>query len=93
MIKIIHATHVDAMVVELRFSDGSVGTYDFASLLAHDTVLTRALAEPDYFRSFFLELGALAWSNGLELSGGALHEELLRSRNLRWPPSRSAHGE
>jgi hypothetical protein len=91
MIKITQARHVAGTGVELRFSDGSLGVYDFTPIIAHDTVLTRPLGDPDYFRSFFLELGALAWSNGLELSGSALHEEMLHKGTLHFP-SRTAQG-
>jgi hypothetical protein len=90
MTKITHAKHVDAMIIELRFSDGSFGEYDFAPMVKRDTVLTKPLADPDYFRSFFIELGALGWANGLELSAGALHAEMLQSGKLKRSPA-TAH--
>jgi|WetSurMetagenome_2_1015567.scaffolds.fasta_scaffold583716_2 hypothetical protein len=91
MIKIIQAKYIAGMLLELRFSDGSSGEHDFAPVLEHDTELTRPLAAPEFFRSFFLELGALAWSNGLELSGNALHEKMRQNGKLQWSP-RTAHG-
>jgi len=42
-----------------------------APILERDTVLTRPLRDPAYFSSFYLELGALAWPNGLEFSPAA----------------------
>ena len=86
MIKIIKAEPLNASRLRLTFSDGMQGDYDFAPLLAHDTLLTRPLRNPEAFADFFLELGALCWKNGLELSPAALHRELhdagklLRSR-------------
>ncbi len=86
MIKITHVRHVEAMVVELQFSDGSSGEHDLSPVVKYDTVLTRPLTDPDYFRSFFIELGALAWANGLELSGNALHSEMLERGELHQLP-------
>jgi len=76
MTKITHVTQVESFLVELRFSDGSVGEYNLGPIVQRDTVLTRPLADITFFRSFFLELGALAWTNRFELSGDALHKEL-----------------
>lgn len=76
MIKIIHANYLHDMTIRLSFSDGMVGDYDVSPLLARNTVLVQPLQQPDYFRDFFLELGALCWKNGLELSPGSLYQKL-----------------
>jgi hypothetical protein len=86
MTKIISARHLDGFVIELYFSDGTAGEYDLAPIVERDTILTRPLRDPEYFRSFFLELGALAWPNGLELSPEALHRALLEARRLQSLP-------
>jgi hypothetical protein len=87
MIKIVRAARVRDRVLRLAFSDGSWGNYDLAPLIERDTSLTRPLADDEYFARFFLELGALAWPNGLELAPGAIHRELeagnLLSRETR----------
>ena len=83
MIKILRARHLRDFVLDLEFSDGSMGEYDLAPLLARDTVLTRACREPDFFRRFFIELGALSWPNGLELSGESIHRRLEEQGKLR----------
>jgi len=44
--------------------------------------LTRPLADPAYFARAFIESGALAWPNGLELSPHALHLRLKESGQL-----------
>jgi len=88
MIKIIKAEPLNASQLRLTFSDGTQGDYDFAPLLARDTVLTRPLRDPDIFAGFFLELGALCWKNGLELSPAALHRELREAGKL--VPAREA---
>jgi len=86
MTKITHVTQVEGFIVELRFLDGSVGEYNLGPIVQRDTVLTRPLADMTFFRSFFLELGALAWTNGFELSGDALHKELEEKGTLRSLP-------
>lgn len=76
MIKITQLEILDDHRVLLTFNDHQAGIYDAAPLLARDTVLTRPLQEPAYFARAFLELGALCWPNGLELSPSAIHREL-----------------
>ncbi len=83
MTKIVHETHRHDHVLEIEFSDGSVGDYDLAPLLAKDTELTRPLLDPVYFKKCFLDLGALCWPNGLELSPRAIHQRLEKSGALR----------
>lgn len=76
MIRLIGIAPAGEAALELTFSDGSSGRWSAADLIARDTVLTRRLAEPDYFGRAFLEAGALAWPNGLELSALSLHRRL-----------------
>ena len=82
MIKAIRATWAGDSKVALVFSDGSEGVYDFAALLAKDALLVLPLREADVFKRFFLELGALCWPNGLELSGADLHKQLSAAGKL-----------
>jgi hypothetical protein len=76
MIKLASARASGEAQLELHFSDGSFGTWSAAELIRRDTELTRPLADPDYFRRAFVEAGALAWPNGLELSAHSLHSRL-----------------
>lgn len=91
MTKITNARHRGAFMIELCFSDDTMGAYDMTPLIDRDTVLTRPLRDPAYFRSFYLELGALAWPNGLELSPAAIHLALREAGQLQALP-RLAHG-
>jgi hypothetical protein len=91
MIKITSARHQEAFTIELCFSDDTTGTYDMAPIIERDTVLTRPLLDLGYFASFYLELGALAWPNGLELSPAAIHAALREAGRLQALP-RLAHG-
>lgn len=76
MIKILRARAVSDRIIRLEFSDGSGGDYDFTDLLGRDTEMVRPLKNPVFFTDFFLELGALCWRNGFELSGESLHRRL-----------------
>lgn len=76
MIKIVSARLLRDYVIAVGFSDGSGGEFDLASLIARESTLTRALKDAAYFKEFFLELGALCWRNGFELSPGAIYRDL-----------------
>ncbi len=83
MIKIIGLSAAGGAELDLRFSDGSTGRWSADDLIARDTELTRPLADESYFRRAFIEAGALAWPNGLELSGHSLHRRLAEAGALR----------
>lgn len=76
MIKIIRANYLHDTMIRLTFSDGMVGDYDLRPLLDCDTVMVKPLQEPAFFQDFFLELGALCWKNGFELSPGSIYHKL-----------------
>ena len=91
MTKITRASHVEGYKLELEFSDGTVGEYDLADVVNRESSLTHALRDADYFRSYYLELGALCWPNGFELRGGAIHRRLADAGLLR--PRQHAVGQ
>ena len=76
MIKLVGLSLSGSDSLTLCFSDGSSGQWSARDLIARDTVMTRPLADPAYFARAFIETGALAWPNGLELSGPSLHRRL-----------------
>ena len=82
MIKLIAIAVQGPSQLSLTFSDGSHGLWSAADLIARDTVLTRPLADPTYFARAFIEAGALAWPNGLELSAWNLQAELREDGTL-----------
>lgn len=83
MIKLVSIRPAGEEALELVFSDGSSGRWSAKDLIARDTILTRPLADPAYFSRAFLEAGALAWPNGLELSAHSLHRRLGEAGGLR----------
>ena len=82
MIKIVKADYIRDYQLHLTFSDGAQGDYDFSPLLAKETVLTQPLKATENFKAYFLELGALCWTNGLELNPSALYRELQSAGKL-----------
>lgn len=83
MIKLVSIRPAGDAALGLVFSDGSSARWSAKELIARNTVLTRPLAESDYFARAFIEAGALAWPNGLELSAHSLHRRLDEAGVLR----------
>ena len=83
MIKLVSIQPSGDAALDLGFSDGSAGRWSAGELIARDTILTRALADPAYFARAFIEAGALAWPNGLELSAPGLYRRLEEAGELR----------
>jgi Protein of unknown function (DUF2442) len=84
MIKIIQVQHLQDKVLRLSFSDSSYGDYDLQPLIARQTELVMPLNDEAYFKQYFLELGALCWRNGLELSPGHIHQKLTEQQRLHY---------
>jgi hypothetical protein len=76
MIELVRIRVAEDRALDLTFSDGSSGRWWGDSVIVRDTILTRPLEDPAYFRRAFIEAGALAWPNGLEFSARSLHEKL-----------------
>jgi hypothetical protein len=82
MIKLVAIAPHGPAELALTFSDGSSGVWSAAPLIARSTVLTEPLRDPAYFTRAFIEAGALAWPNGLELSPWSLQDELREAKAL-----------
>lgn len=83
MIKLIAVEPKDARHLLLRFSDGASGIFDFSPFIEANTPITAPLRDPDFFSRHFIELGALAWPNGFDLSAGSLYQRLRDSGALQ----------
>ena len=83
MIKLIALAVTGPTSLRLSFSDGSFGEWDGQALFsAKPTLLTTPLLQPAEFARAFIENGALAWPNGLELAPWTLHAELAAAGKL-----------
>ncbi len=75
MIKVLNARLTSPFTLEIDFSDHTHGVLDANAYLASRSgPLLDKLREPDYFKRFFIDAGALCWPNGLEISPARLHE-------------------
>lgn len=83
MIKLTHIAASGPATLELTFSDGSHAQWSAKDLIERDTSLTHPLANPAYFARAFIEAGALAWPNGLELAPWTLYHELHETGALK----------
>jgi hypothetical protein len=83
MIKLTKFEQVDATRLLLRFSDGSWGVFDFKPYIVANTEVTAPLADPEFFGRCFIELGALAWPNGFDLSAQSLYRTLAARAELK----------
>jgi hypothetical protein len=84
MIKIIQAQYLQQRILRLYFSDNAYGDYDLQPLIDRQTELVQPLQNETYFKAFFLELGALCWRNGLELSPSNIHKKLAEQQQLHY---------
>lgn len=82
MIKLIAADYTCGNEIRLRFSDGSSGVLDFTHFVTAGTSMTEPLCDNKFFRRFFIELGALAWPNGFDLSAASLQQRLEEAGRL-----------
>jgi hypothetical protein len=75
VIKVLNARLLDALRLELDFSDHTQGVFDAGAYLAtRSGPLLDKLRDPAYFSRVFIDAGALCWPNGLEISPAKIHE-------------------
>lgn len=84
MIKLVSIERKDGYELTLSFSDGATGTFDFTPFVEAGTDMTEPLRAPDFFDRCFIELGALAWPNGFDLSAESLHRRLRDAGKLHY---------
>ena len=83
MIKLTAVEPKEGWQLLLRFSDGASGVFNFSGLVEADTEMTAPLRDPAFFARHFIELGALAWPNGLDFSAGSLYQRLQDAGKLQ----------
>jgi hypothetical protein len=83
MIKLTAVEPTTGYQLMLHFSDGSSGVYEFAPYVDARTEMTAPLSDPVFFARHFIELGALAWPNGLDFSAESLYRRLQDAGKLR----------
>ncbi len=83
MIDVIGVRRLGGFRLELEFSDGTIGTRDFESILQRPGDMIAPLKDPAYFARVFIEDGALTWPNGYDWDPIALHDEMKAAGLLR----------
>jgi Protein of unknown function (DUF2442) len=76
MIDVIGVKRLGGHVLEIAFSDGTVGARDFAEIRARTGEMVAPLKDVDYFARVFIEDGALTWPNGYDWDPMALHDDM-----------------
>ena len=76
MVKLVEVEPKGGYQLALRFSDGAAGVFDFAPFIDTNAFMTAPLRDPAFFARHYIELGALAWPNGLDFSAGSLYRRL-----------------
>lgn len=76
MINLSHFEYLGAGVFSVNFSDGTQGTFDLRNYLSsRKGPLLLPLQEDECFiNGAFIEAGALAWPNGLEIAPQRIYE-------------------
>ncbi len=70
-------TMSEKKTLELTFSTGKRGIYSMAGIIARPGSMVIPLRDDAFFCTFSLELGALTWPHGFDLSPSAIHREML----------------
>ncbi len=82
MIKITKAEYLHDKTIQIHFSDGSWGDYNLQPLIDKKSTLTKEIESQADFQKFYIEMGALSWRNGLELSPSSIHHKLEQQKQL-----------
>ena len=83
MISLLHAQYLGKGEFSVGFSDGARGTFDLVGYLRDRRgPLLQALQDEPYIGRAFVEAGALAWPNGLELSPERIYEHTDLARRV-----------
>jgi hypothetical protein len=62
--------------LRLRFTDGSEGVHDFATMVQEPGPMMEPLRDETYFNRVFLEFGAPTWPNGFDIAPEWLRREM-----------------
>ncbi len=82
IVKVVAVKPREGYRLAIQFSDASGGEHDFSDLIETTSPMTDPLRDPAYFGRVFIELGVLAWPNGLELDSIELHRRMLAAGEL-----------
>jgi hypothetical protein len=67
----------ESFKVKLRYTDGTTGTVELSHLFSKPKNLAAEILKGQLFGKCYIESGALAWPNGLELCPDSLRMKLV----------------
>jgi Protein of unknown function (DUF2442) len=67
MIDVLRLRAIEGHRLWVRFTDGSEGVRDLATLVARGGPMLDPLKDPAYFARAFVEMGAPTWPNGFDI--------------------------
>ena len=70
------ATDEDTFKIKIRYTDGLVGEVDLSTFFLKPKNLAAEIIKGQLFGKCYVESGAIAWPNGLELCPDALRMKL-----------------
>lgn len=70
---VVRAEHKGGFFVHVEFHDGTEGTVDFEKWL--EGPVFEPLKDPEYFKTFFVDAGAIVWPNGADIAPETLYAE------------------
>jgi hypothetical protein len=76
MNEVVKLKYLGGYRLHATFSDGAVGEYDFAGLVAQAGPMGEPLRDPIYFGGVFLADGAPTWPNGFDMCPDWLRREI-----------------
>ena len=82
LIKILSFEQMGDFGLRLQFNDGSIGTHDFAAMVAESGAMLVPLRDLHYFGRVFLECGALTWPNGFDIAPEWLRREMVEAKEF-----------
>ncbi|MEQ1647963.1 MAG: DUF2442 domain-containing protein [Hyphomicrobiaceae bacterium] len=80
--KVTEITVIAPYSLGVRFSDGTSGTHDCASIVQEPGPMFEPLRDPKYFARVFLEFGAPTWPNGFDMCPDWLHMTMTAAGEL-----------
>ena len=69
-----HVTPVTSNALDVAFADGTCGRVQFET--SHLTGVFTALKNPDFFKQVFIQGGAVAWPDDLDLAPDAMYDAI-----------------
>lgn len=82
LLKIIRVRHAGDYRLDIIFDDGAHGVHDFAWLFDRVGPMNEPLQDQAFFARVFLEVGALAWPNGFDLSPWNIRRRMTDANEL-----------